>query len=113
MVERCAEPPAVSKDAPATESEARFLCSFVPGLLLAAMERGGQTIVPPTTRNYHGIALFAVRPRFHAPSSQRFATAPLPDCRTAAYARTYTRVAEPRGVCDDASHHRTYQVSLR
>ena len=61
MVERCAESTVVSKEGSATESEARFLCSFVPSLLLSAMERNGQTIVPPTTRNYHGIALFAVR----------------------------------------------------
>ena len=42
-------------------TEARLLCSFVPALMITAMEKGKAAIEPPTTHNYEAVALFAVR----------------------------------------------------
>ena len=42
-------------------TESRLLCSFVPALMLRTMDTDKAAIVPPATRNYEAVALFAVR----------------------------------------------------
>ena len=40
----------------------RLLCSFVPALMLKAIDKN-KAITPPTSHQYEAVALFAVRPR--------------------------------------------------
>ena len=54
------------------DARARLLCSFVPALMLSAMDKAQAAIEPPTTHEYQAVALFAVRcargVRLHEPA---------------------------------------------
>ena len=58
MAEAAAEPTAA-----VDESQARLVSSFVPALVLQAMDSVKTSIEPPTTHEYEAVALFAVRER--------------------------------------------------
>ena len=71
---------AESRDPSMDDSCARLLSSFVPALMLKAMEQAKAPIEPPSTHQYEAVALFAVRSassataRRNTRSSQPFPT---------------------------------------
>ena len=50
---------------PIDDARARLLSSFVPTLMLRAMDQAQAPIEPPTTHEYEAVALFAVRMHYH------------------------------------------------